>query len=64
VLLTARDGINDRVVGLDAGADDDLVEPFSFADLVRPDGSTIDVDLDAGFQLLVTNRDEGDRTRN
>jgi two-component system OmpR family response regulator len=29
----ARDGIDDRVVGLDAGADDYLVKPFSFAEL-------------------------------
>jgi two-component system, OmpR family, response regulator len=33
LLLTARDGIDDRVVGLDAGADDYLVKPFSFAEL-------------------------------
>jgi two-component system OmpR family response regulator len=33
LLLTARDGIHDRVVGLDAGADDYLVKPFCFAEL-------------------------------
>jgi two-component system OmpR family response regulator len=33
LLLTARDTIDDRVVGLDAGADDYLVKPFSFAEL-------------------------------
>jgi two-component system OmpR family response regulator len=33
LLLTARDGIDDRVRGLDAGADDYLVKPFSFAEL-------------------------------
>jgi len=33
VLLTARDGIDDRVHGLDAGADDYLTKPFSFAEL-------------------------------
>src|SRR5919199_2491689 len=33
LLLTARDAIDDRVVGLDAGADDYLVKPFSFAEL-------------------------------
>jgi two-component system, OmpR family, response regulator len=33
LLLTARDGIDDRVAGLDAGADDYLVKPFSFAEL-------------------------------
>jgi DNA-binding response OmpR family regulator len=33
LLLTARDGIDDRVRGLDAGADDYLVKPFAFAEL-------------------------------
>jgi two-component system OmpR family response regulator len=33
LMLTARDGIEDRVGGLDAGADDYLVKPFSFAEL-------------------------------
>jgi two-component system OmpR family response regulator len=33
-MLTARDGIEDRVAGLDAGADDYLVKPFSFAELL------------------------------
>jgi two-component system, OmpR family, response regulator len=33
LLLTARDGIDDRVAGLDAGADDYLTKPFSFAEL-------------------------------
>jgi two-component system, OmpR family, response regulator len=34
LMLTARDGVQDRVVGLDAGADDYLVKPFSFAELL------------------------------
>ena len=33
LLLTARDTVTDRVVGLDAGADDYLVKPFAFAEL-------------------------------
>jgi DNA-binding response OmpR family regulator len=33
LMLTARDGIDDRVGGLDEGADDYLVKPFSFAEL-------------------------------
>ena len=33
LLLTARDAIDDRVQGLDAGADDYLTKPFSFAEL-------------------------------
>lgn len=34
LLLTARDTIDDRVAGLDAGADDYLVKPFAFAELL------------------------------
>jgi DNA-binding response OmpR family regulator len=34
LLLTARDAIDDRVAGLDAGADDYLVKPFSFSELL------------------------------
>jgi two-component system OmpR family response regulator len=33
LMLTARDGVGDRVAGLDAGADDYLAKPFSFAEL-------------------------------
>ena len=33
VMLTARDGLDDRVSGLDAGADDYLTKPFAFAEL-------------------------------
>jgi len=34
VMLTARDAVEDRVAGLDHGADDYLVKPFSFAELL------------------------------
>jgi two-component system OmpR family response regulator len=34
LLLTARDGVSDRVAGLDGGADDYLTKPFSFAELL------------------------------
>ncbi|MDF0490533.1 response regulator transcription factor [Sphingomonas sp. H39-1-10] len=34
ILLTARDGINDRVEGLEGGADDYLVKPFAATELV------------------------------
>ena len=34
LLLTAKDGIDDRVRGLDAGADDYLVKPFAFPELL------------------------------
>ena len=51
LLLTARDGIEDRVTGLDAGADDYLVKPFAFDELLarlrvllrRAGGHTSDV---------------------
>jgi two-component system OmpR family response regulator len=33
LMLTARDSVEDRVAGLDAGADDYLQKPFSFAEL-------------------------------
>jgi DNA-binding response OmpR family regulator len=34
LVLTARDTLEDRVTGLDAGADDYLVKPFAFAELL------------------------------
>ena len=34
LMLTARDGVRDRVAGLDSGADDYLVKPFSYAELL------------------------------
>jgi two-component system copper resistance phosphate regulon response regulator CusR len=34
LILTARDAIEDRVVGLDAGADDYLVKPFAVAEML------------------------------
>jgi two-component system, OmpR family, response regulator len=34
LFLTARDGLDDRIAGLDTGADDYLVKPFAFSELV------------------------------
>ncbi|MHB1417267.1 MAG: response regulator transcription factor [Chloroflexota bacterium] len=34
LMLTARDSVDDRVTGLDSGADDYLVKPFAFRELV------------------------------
>jgi DNA-binding response OmpR family regulator len=34
LILTARDGVTDRIQGLDQGADDYLVKPFAFGELL------------------------------
>ncbi|MGH3103459.1 MAG: response regulator, partial [Gaiellaceae bacterium] len=34
LMLTARDAVEDRIGGLDAGADDYLTKPFAFAELL------------------------------
>jgi len=34
VMLTARDAVTDRIAGLDGGADDYLIKPFSFSELL------------------------------
>jgi DNA-binding response OmpR family regulator len=34
LMLTARDAVEDRVLGLEAGADDYLIKPFSFSELL------------------------------
>jgi CheY-like chemotaxis protein len=34
LMLTARDSVEDRVAGLDTGADDNLAKPFAFAELL------------------------------
>src|SRR4051812_20671569 len=34
MMLTARDTLEDRIIGLDAGADDYLVKPFAFPELL------------------------------
>ena len=56
MFLTTMDGIDDRVEGLDAGADDYLVKPFAFADLLarlsallrRPPLSEVTIRLKVG----------------
>jgi len=36
LFLTARDGVEDRVKGLELGADDYLIKPFAFSELLAP----------------------------
>ncbi len=59
LLLTARDAIEDRVLGLDSGADDYLTKPFAFAEfsariraLVRRDTSATKSTLHIGAVVL------------
>jgi two-component system response regulator MprA len=64
IMLTAKEGVPDRVAGLDAGADDYMVKPFAFEELLArvrallrrqtklPDGPEVlafsDLELDTG----------------
>ena len=61
LLITARDAVEDRVFGLDSGADDYLTKPFAFAEfsariraLVRRDASTPKPVLRLGALILDT----------
>jgi two-component system response regulator QseB len=65
LVLTARDGLDDRVSGLDAGADDYVVKPFDLAELaarlralVRRSSGTASAQLQAGDLTLDTLRRE------
>ena len=69
LILTARDGVNDRVRGLDKGADDYLLKPFAMKELAArlrallrrangPLGATIDVanlSLDTDMRQIKVN---------
>ena len=52
LILTSRDSIDDRVVGLDAGADDYLVKPFAFPELLARVRALIRRKLPAVFSSL------------
>lgn len=53
LVLTARDGVADRVAGLDAGADDYLVKPFAFTELLARLRALGRRDVAAGSTLRV-----------
>jgi len=61
LILTARDAVEDRVAGLNAGADDYLTKPFAMAELVarikallRRPGGVLGMTLEAGNARLDT----------
>lgn len=61
LVLTARDAVEDRVLGLDAGADDYLVKPFATSELIarvkallRRPGGALGTVLTAGNLVLDT----------
>jgi two-component system, OmpR family, copper resistance phosphate regulon response regulator CusR len=71
LMLTARDAVEDRVLGLDSGADDYLVKPFAFAELLarlralsrrepNTTGSTLSV-ADLALDTLTHNVSRGGR---
>jgi DNA-binding response OmpR family regulator len=61
LILTARDAVEDRVAGLNAGADDYLTKPFAMTELIarikallRRPGSALGITLEAGNVSLDT----------
>lgn len=68
LMLTARDGLEDRVAGLDEGADDYLVKPFAFPELLarvrsllRRDSRTVSAVIAVGELELDDARHEARR---
>lgn len=65
LVLTARDGLEDRIQGLDLGADDYLLKPFEFRELLarmravvrRRDGAAHSVIGSGALQLDLTTRE-------
>ncbi|HKY50583.1 MAG TPA: response regulator transcription factor [Candidatus Limnocylindria bacterium] len=52
LMLTARDAVSDRVAGLDAGADDYLVKPFAYEELLARTRALLRRREPAGRELL------------
>jgi two-component system OmpR family response regulator/two-component system response regulator QseB len=74
LVLTARDGLDDRITGLDIGADDYMIKPYEFRELLarmravirRRDGSAHSVIGGAEVQLDLTTREvlvQGERSQ-
>jgi DNA-binding response OmpR family regulator len=74
LVLTARDGLDDRITGLDIGADDYLIKPYEFRELLarmravirRRDGSAHSVIGGTEVQLDLTTREvlvQGERSQ-
>lgn len=74
LVLTARDGLDDRIAGLDLGADDYLLKPYEFRELLarmravirRRDGSAHSIIGTAAVQLDLTTREvvvQGERSQ-
>ncbi len=68
LMLTAKDAVEDRVKGLDAGADDYLVKPFAFSELLarirallRREGTSKTPELKVGDIVLNTRTREAQR---
>jgi len=68
LMLTARDAVEDRVRGLDSGADDYLVKPFAFAELLarlraltRREPAALGTVLQVGDLILDTGTREASR---